>query len=65
MIGQHEIGRGERVTVVLDPALRAACAHEARRQRRSVSGFLRNLIAEAVERGGAAAAADGQSSQAA
>jgi predicted transcriptional regulator len=53
-----EIGRGERVTVVLEPALRAAVSHEARRSRRSVSNFIRNLIADAVERG--AREGDGQ-----
>jgi hypothetical protein len=63
MVTQTEIGRGERVTVVLEPALRQACAHEARRARRSVSNFIRNLIADAVER--EARAANGQSSQAA
>ena len=45
-----ETGRGERVTVVLQPAMRQAVAHEARRERRSVSSFIRNLIADAVER---------------
>jgi len=53
MIGPVETSRGERVTVVLEPALRDALAHEARRERRSVSSFIRNLIADAVERGGA------------
>jgi hypothetical protein len=38
------------LTVVLEPALREAIAHEARRERRLVSSFIRNLIADAVER---------------
>jgi len=52
MLNANEIeaGRGERVTVVLEPALREAIAHEARRERRSVSSFIRNLVADAIER---------------
>jgi hypothetical protein len=48
MLNGIEAGRGERVTVVLEPALRSAIADEA--HRRSLSTFIRDLIADAVER---------------